>query len=205
MAIGVADVRLACGDTGTLFPSANEGPANLGQSDGTTSIFAIAHTIDPSSLQVFFWAAPVGSTMPAPPVLQNPATYTFSGPPSQIALPAPLGAGIVVAARYRFVAFSDDEINSIITRMTNAGFTDDNQLAAACAHFFIGAMLANEDRMKTIHQERFVADKSALVKELGQLRTALETEMRGGIIAGQDVPAYMAQGTRFEQYQTPNI
>lgn len=200
MAVSVWDVRVAIGDTGRLYPPTNEGPQNISQGNGTQTTFSLPTPfIEPSSLTVYLWS----NTSTQPTLAQVPSSaYTLNGNTITFNT-APLSTQMV-AARYSVVGFQDSDIQTCIARMTARGFaTDDITLLAACAWFFLGAIISDTERMKAIHQERYTDNPSQLVKDLVALRKEQKETMEGRPLAGKDVPAYGMGSTKLSQYQTP--
>lgn len=196
--IGLAQVRTEIADRPKLWPPQVAEPEQIGTGDGVATIFGLQfENFIPNTLTILLGTSPaVGSAVVFTAV--NPANYTVGapdpGPDATAATNAIItfntapALGVLVAARYQSVAFSDADLLVYLTN-AQALFSDDRTILKCVHRDVIPAIVADQRRIDIITDGTYKRDPGPYVAAQLKLYDALGKDLTGTPTPGSATPA----------------
>lgn len=210
MAITLSQVRTAVADRPQIWPPYASEPEIIGIGDGVATVFSLQfETYIPGTLTVYEAPAPAaGATTAFTAVAATEYTVGANGGTGTQATNAIItfnsapAAGTLIGARYQATAFSDDDLQSYLTR-AQALYTDDYLVLKRVAFDLIDVILMDQRRLEMLAEGDSHKDRSAYVNGLHDLKAALRLDLEGGPQPGTAVPAISLNGVAVQRRYEP--
>ncbi len=208
----IAQARAQINDVPRVYPPASTSPEVVGQGDGVTTIFYLAHpNVVPNSLTVFF------GTTSTP--TEGPPSITWTGVPSSsytqggtstsettgptqalITFNVAPAATDIVAVRYMATVLSDGDLGNIVT-LNQQRYTDDQTTLKGISFDFIDILLTNVDALKLQRYGDYMSNAAQLAASLSKQKESLRKDLTGNPRAGSAIPAFASANRNYRHYQ----
>lgn len=211
--VTIAQARAQISDSPRVYPPASASPEVIGQGDGVTTVFYLAHpNIIAGSLSVFFGTVAAGASGEPPTTtwtgvalsdytVGGTSTSETTGPTqSLITFTAAPTSGVMVAARYMATVLSDGDLNLIIG-YNQTKYVNDQTTLKGISYDWLDILLGNPESLKLVRYGEYMQNGSMLSRSLVMQKNALFKDLEGGPVAGKVVPAMASANRQYTHYQ----